>query len=127
VRNNRLAAAFFHLSEWRKIMRFEKLAIAFAAVALAVPAALAQANPPTAPAPLQRRDCPPDVSNPVPPRSNETTGSASLSQELSQSNGVICPPAGVDPGIAVPPVGGGRTPVIPPPGTPGGDPNIVPK
>jgi len=34
---------------------------------------------------------------------------------------------GVDPGISVPPIGGGRTPVIPPPGTPGGDPNIQPK
>jgi hypothetical protein len=37
------------------------------------------------------------------------------------------PPAGIDPGITVPPVGGCRTPVIPPPGTPGGDPNVVPK
>jgi hypothetical protein len=29
----------------------------------------------------------------------------------------FCPPAGVDPGISVPPVGGGVTPVIPPPGS----------
>jgi hypothetical protein len=57
----------------------------------------------------------------------ETTGSSQLSDQLSQSKGVICPPAGIDPGIAAPPVGGGRTPVIPPPGTPGGDPSIVPK
>jgi hypothetical protein len=57
----------------------------------------------------------------------ETTGSSQLSDQLSQSKGVICPPAGVDPGIAAPPLGGGRTPVIPPPGTPGGDPSIVPK
>jgi hypothetical protein len=42
-----------------------------------------------------------------------------LSEQLSESKGVICPPAGVDPGISVPPVGGGRTP--------GGDPNVVPK
>jgi len=61
------------------------------------------------------------------PRSNETTGSRSLSEQLSESKGVICPPSGVDPGIAVPPVGGGRMPVIPPPGTPGGDPSLVPK
>jgi hypothetical protein len=40
---------------------------------------------------------------------------------------VICPPAGVDPGISAPPIGGGVTPVIPPPGTPGGDPGLVPK
>jgi hypothetical protein len=54
-------------------------------------------------------------------------GSANLSDELSRSKGVICPPAGIDPGISVPPVGGGVTPVIPPPGTPGGDPGLVPK
>ena len=29
--------------------------------------------------------------------------------------------------ISAPPVGGGFTPVIPPPGTPGGDPYIIPK
>jgi hypothetical protein len=57
----------------------------------------------------------------------ETTGSSQLSDLLSQSKGVICPPAGIDPGIAAPPVGGGRTPVIPPPGTLGGGPSIVPK
>jgi hypothetical protein len=61
------------------------------------------------------------------PTPRETTGSANLSDELSQSKGVICPPAGVDPGISAPPVGGGVTPVIPPPGTPGRDPYIIPK
>jgi hypothetical protein len=61
------------------------------------------------------------------PAPGETTGSADLSPELSRSKGVICPPAEVDPGIAVPPTGGGVMPVIPPPGTPGGDPYIVPK
>jgi hypothetical protein len=38
-----------------------------------------------------------------------------LSDQLSQSKGIICPPTGIDPGIAAPPVGGGRTPVIPRP------------
>jgi len=109
-------------------MRIEKPAMIFAAVTLSVSAALAQPNPSTpAPLPSERRDCPPDVANPVSPRNNETTGSANLSQDLSRNKGVICPPAGVDPGLAVPPVGGGRTPVIPPPGTPGGNPNVVPK
>ena len=61
------------------------------------------------------------------PRPGETTGNANLSDDLSRSKGVICPPAGVDPGISAPPVGGGVTPVIPPPGTPGGDPGLVPK
>jgi hypothetical protein len=45
-----------------------------------------------------------------------STGTATLSDRLSRSKGIICPPAGVDPGIAAPAVGGGVTPVIPPPG-----------
>jgi hypothetical protein len=61
------------------------------------------------------------------PPARSPPGSANLSDELSRSKGVICPPAGIDPGISVPPVGGGVTPVIPPPGTPGGDPGLVPK
>jgi hypothetical protein len=43
------------------------------------------------------------------------------------SKGVICPPAGIDPGISALPTGGGVMPVIPPPATPGGDPGLVPK
>jgi hypothetical protein len=61
------------------------------------------------------------------PRANETTGGRTLSDQLAESKGVICPPAGVDPAIVAPPIGGGRTPVIPAPGTPGGDPTIQPK
>ncbi len=72
-------------------------------------------------------DCQREAGGGDPPAPGETTGSANLSDQLARSKGVICPPAGVDPGISAPPIGGGRTPVIPPPGTPGGDPNIVPK
>jgi hypothetical protein len=61
------------------------------------------------------------------PGANETTGSRTLSDRLAESKGVICPPADVDPAIVAPPIGGGRTPVVPPSGTPGGDPNIQPK
>jgi len=50
-----------------------------------------------------------------------------LSEKLERSEGVVCPPAGVDPEIAVPPPDGGKTPVIPPPGSPGGDPTVRPK
>ena len=60
------------------------------------------------------------------PQSAETTGS-SLSEKLARSDGVICPPPGVDPDIRAPTPEGGRMPVIPPPGSPGGDPNIRPK
>jgi hypothetical protein len=54
-------------------------------------------------------------------RSNQTLG-----EELGQSNGVICP-SEVDPGIKAPTPEGGNTPIIPPPGSPGGNPNIQPK
>lgn len=51
----------------------------------------------------------------------------SLSDQLAQSGGVICPPANMDPEIRQPAPGGGRMPVIPPPGSPGGDPSVQPK
>jgi hypothetical protein len=68
--------------------------------------------------------CPPDVKGSPP-----TVGSAApnLGDKLSDSKGIICPPAGVDPEIAVPPPPTGDTKVIPPPGSPGGDPRIQPK
>jgi hypothetical protein len=53
--------------------------------------------------------------------------SQTLSDKLEKSEGVICPPPGIDPEIATPPPAVGRTPVIPPPGSPGGDPTIRPK
>jgi len=52
---------------------------------------------------------------------------ATLSDKLAQSNGVICPPAGVDSEIREPAPPGGPMPVIPPPGSPGGNPNVQPK
>jgi hypothetical protein len=57
------------------------------------------------------------------------SGSQDLSRELDRSHGVIRPPQGIDPEMQVRPAdpGGQRTPVIPPPGTPGGDPSIQPK
>jgi hypothetical protein len=109
-------------------MRTPNLAAVVATVAgLSIPTAQAQQDRPVAPPALSQPSSPclPSVGNNAP--SNETTGSRTLSDQLSESKGVICPPAGIDPGISVPPSGGGRTPVIPPPGTPGGDPNIEPK
>jgi hypothetical protein len=47
--------------------------------------------------PSTQRECPPDVIQR--PRSGETTERAPLSERLSESKGVICPPKGVDPGI----------------------------
>jgi hypothetical protein len=50
-----------------------------------------------------------------------------LSDQLAQSKGVICPPAGVDPQMRQAPPEGGAMKVIPPPDSPGGNPNVQPK
>jgi hypothetical protein len=50
-----------------------------------------------------------------------------LSDKLARSDGVICPPDRVDSEIRAPTPPGGAMPVIPPPGSPGGDQSIKPK
>jgi hypothetical protein len=59
------------------------------------------------------------------------SGSSSepLSHQLSRSGGVIHPPVNVDPGITqpAPHIGPHSMPVIPPPDTPGGNPEVKPK
>jgi hypothetical protein len=55
-----------------------------------------------------------------------TSPNQTLSDKLDQSNGVICPP-NVDPGIKAPTPPAGKMPVIPPPGSPGGDQSVQPK
>jgi hypothetical protein len=103
-------------------MRMKSFVVAVTGALLANTIAFAQSQVPAPAAPT------PECSRgALPATPGETTGSVDLGDRLSQSKGIICPPAGVDPGIAAPPAGGGRTPVIPPPGTPGGDPNIIPK
>jgi hypothetical protein len=71
------------------------------------------------------RTCPPGT------RGGPTIGSGqsegNLSEQLAQSKGIICPPAGVDPEMQVAPPQEGRTPIIKPPGTPGGTQDIQPK
>jgi hypothetical protein len=59
----------------------------------------------------------------APPLEDGTT-----QKNLERDNGVIRPPDNVDPSMtAKPPDTGGRMPVIPPPGSPGGDESIKPK
>jgi hypothetical protein len=58
----------------------------------------------------------------------EPPAGGSTSSELSRSGGVIKPPADVDPQMKqTPPASGDKMPVIPPPGTPGGNPSVKPK
>jgi hypothetical protein len=58
-----------------------------------------------------------------------TTGQRAepLADKLARADGVLCPPAGIDPEMRAPMPDIGKTPVIPPPGSPGGDPSIRPK
>lgn len=54
-------------------------------------------------------------------------GDQTLSEKLAQTDGVLCPPANVDPDIRAPTPQTGPMPVIPPPGGPGGDQSVRPK
>jgi hypothetical protein len=55
-------------------------------------------------------------------------GGEPLGDKLAKSDGVLCPPSNVDPAMRAPaPESTGKMPVIPPPGSPGGDPNVRPK
>ena len=59
-----------------------------------------------------------------------TTGqrAEALGDKLARSGGVLCPPPGIDPEMHAPaPPDAGKTPVIPPSGSPGGDPTVRPK
>ena len=78
------------------------------------------------PAPTEQQRCAPQ-NEPANPPTPKTRGQGPSSEQLAKSNGVICPPAGVDPEITAPPPGGGRTPVIPPPASPGGNPDVRPQ
>jgi hypothetical protein len=120
-------------------MRFRHASLLTLALVAAAPA-LAQA--PTKPPPANTER--PDSGGRSDPcaQGNATVGSGgsgnqivspnarkdqSLSDHLASSGGVICPPPGVDPDITRPAPEGGATPVIPPPGTPGGDQSVQPK
>jgi hypothetical protein len=83
-------------------------------------------SPPAQTNPSNQAACPPDA-RPNSPTVGSGQSGTNLSDQLANSNGVICPPAGVDPEMRKPAPGGGRIQVVPPPGGPGGDPKTVPK
>jgi hypothetical protein len=60
------------------------------------------------------------------PQERQQANQNKLSQRLDDTGGVICPPD-VDPAMKMPTPKTGDTPVIPPPGSPGGAPNVQPK
>ncbi len=91
----------------------------------------AQTAPPAPSRAVQNQNCAPQQpSHPGGAASEGTTtgqGAQPLGDKLAKSDGVLCPPAGVDPEMRAPTPQGGNTPVIPPPGSPGGDPSVRPK
>jgi hypothetical protein len=114
-----------------------------AGCALALMPTVMFAQAPPAPATPQAQTAPPNpvqtAANCVPTEAvpqdgtlaphGATTGRAqeSLGDRLAKSDGVLCPPPGVDPEMHAPTPQGGTMPVIPPPGSPGGDPSVRPK
>ena len=72
-----------------------------------------------------RADCPPGAGPNAPAVGRESN--KTLSDQLADSKGIICPPSGVDPEMRQKPQEGGTMKVIPPPGSPGGNPSVQPK
>jgi len=114
-----------------------QIRIVAATVAALLPAMAAAQAPPTTKAPIAPKaeqlnpnrcahsDTQTTVGKGGEGTQNNATGD--LSDKLAKSGGVICPPEHVDPEIRQPTPPGGAMPVIPPPGSPGGDPSIQPK
>ena len=105
------------------------LIISVSGAAAQAPPAATTPPPPTA---VVEAECAPATS--ATPRSNaipegSTVGQSNepLGDKLAKSNGVLCPPTGVDPQMRAPAPDTGNTPVIPPPGSPGGNLNVQPK
>ena len=102
---------------------------------LALPCGALAQNPQPAPpsqpsptvAPQGASQTPPEQIAPG-PGTQGTPGTGNLSERLSRQEGTLRPPT-VDPGIhaPLPPNSQGTMPVIPPPGTPGGNQRVVPK
>ena len=85
---------------------------------------------PVLPSPQNNTTIPEKIAPQEPSSTGSTSGSgATLSEKLERSDGVIRPPGGIAPDMTVPaPVPNpGTTPVIPPPGSPGGNPRIDPR
>ena len=107
------------------------LAALGAAHAEAPPAPATPMAETAAPKPQRSAECAPVKPSPSGPNASEGTTAGeqneALGDKLAKSNGVLCPPADIDPEMRAPTPDTGNTPVIPPPGSPGGNPNVQPK
>lgn len=61
------------------------------------------------------------------PPSDVSRQGGSLSTKLNATSGVIHPEGGVDPGMQKTAPSTGKMPIVPPPGTAGGQPDVIPK
>jgi hypothetical protein len=94
------------------------LALAAAGWSVTLPS-LAQSPPESAP--------PDKIAPPLEENNRRPPADAGV-DKIKPQDGVIKPPTNVDPDIQIkPPATGSTMPIIPPPGSPGGDPNIKPK
>jgi hypothetical protein len=106
------------------------LALAAGAIAASAQDKVPDARPDIAPPKLDPKACA-DRDRLTQGDTHESQGRAptseSTSDKLARTEGVICPPPGLDPDIRIPAPDSGKMPVIPPPGSPGGDPSVRPK
>lgn len=114
-------------------MRMKLVFLPIVVVAIA-DTALAQAPPPAAIPPGATTTSPSPnspvcVPHDIPALDGKAAGERKkpLGEKLAKSDGVVCPPEGINPEIRALTPEGGNMPVIPPPGTPGGDPTVRPK
>ena len=109
-------------------IRRSLLFAALAALLAGSAAGPATALTPTSPNKDQAADKPAPKIVPEDPATSDSS-TEPLSKKLDRSGGVIHPPGDVDPGMAQTPpaIGSGSTPVIRPPGAPGGKPGVNPK
>ncbi|KAA0075357.1 hypothetical protein [Tardiphaga sp. P9-11] len=123
-------------------MQIKKSLVTVGFVVACSNAAIAQAPPMAATPPAQtappaaeraNANCAPTQTTPrgtISPNGT-TTGQSpeTLGDKLAKSDGVLCPPSNIDPAMRAPAPNSdsSNTPVIPPPGSPGGDQSIRPK
>jgi hypothetical protein len=106
--------------------------ISLAAAFAAGLASAAGAQAPSAPVnPVQQQPRDPNMpapQNTVPEKIDSTGSTGTLSDRLERTDGVIKPPdVGSDMTVRPPVPNPGTTPVIPPPGSPGGNPRLDPR
>jgi hypothetical protein len=103
--------------------RFAACTGLLAAILWAVPVPSSAAETGTLPRETPSHQTVPEA---VSPGSGGSSGEP-LSDKLDRQGGVIRPPGGIDPNMTQSPPAVGKTPVIPPPGTPGGEQGVKPK